>query len=320
MPTRSSQQSKLNILRAGHLSKFPWLVHGFSTRPGGFSHVYGDRSLNLGFTKDDSKAAVERNRAAFLGELDAASSDGGKVSRRAAKGTHSRIRPLIALRQIHSDIIHFVNSPRESQPAGDGLITAVPGLLLGIQTADCLPIILVDPKQRAVGVFHAGWRGTVKRIIEKGVGEMHRHFGSRPSDLKAAIGPGIHGCCYEVGADVREKFESQFSYAAKLFREVEERDPVRDKYPMLFLTARPPGHSILPKKMFLDLVEANRQQLLAAGVPAKSIEASPLCTNCHPDLLFSYRAEKGKTGRMMGVVGIRKKQKSQGKAALKRKK
>jgi len=320
VPTRSSQQTKLNILRAGHLSKFPWLVHGFSTRPGGFSRAYGDRSLNLGFTKDDSKAAVERNRAAFLGELDAVSGDRGKVSSNAGKGTHSSLRRLITLRQIHSDIIHFVESPSESQLAGDGLITAAPGLLLGIQTADCLPIILVDPKQRGFGVFHAGWRGTVKRIIEKGVGEMHRHFGSRPGDLKAAIGPGIHGCCYEVGADVREKFESQFTYAAKLFREVEERDPVRDKYPMLFLTARPPGHSILPKKMFLDLVEANRRQLLATGVPAKSIEASPLCTNCHPDLLFSYRAEKGKTGRMMGVVGIRKKQKSQGKAALKSKK
>ena len=134
---------------------------------------------------------------------------------------------------------------------------------------------------------------------------MHRRFGSRPRDLKAAIGPGIHGCCYEVGGEVRDQFESQFSYAAKLFREVEESDPVREKYPMLFLTARAPGHSDLPKKIFLDLVEANRQQLLAVGVPAKSIEASPLCTNCRADLLFSYRAEKGRTGRMMGVVGIR---------------
>ena len=127
-----------------------------------------------------------------------------------------------------------------------------------------------------MGAFHAGWRGTVKRIVEKGVGEMHRRFGSRPGDLKAAIGPGIHTCCYEVGAEVREKFESQFSYAAKLFREVEERDPVRDKYPMLFLTARPPWihNAFLPKKLFLDLVKANRQQLLAAGVSAKSIEAS----------------------------------------------
>jgi YfiH family protein len=180
-----------------------------------------------------------------------------------------------------------------------------PGILLGIQTADCLPIMLVDPKHRAVGVFHAGWRGTVKRIVEKGVGEMLRCFGSRPGDLKAAIGPGIHGCCYEVGEEVREKFESQFEYAEKLFRETEESDPVREKYPMLFLTARAPGHSVLPKKIFLDLVEANRQQLLAVGVPEKNIEASAFCTNCRTDLLFSYRAEKGRTGRMMGAVGIR---------------
>ena len=133
---------------------------------------------------------------------------------------------------------------------------------------------------------------------------MRRRFATRPGDLKAAIGPGIQGCCYQVGQEVRDQFESQFAYAAKLFREVEESDPVREKYPMLFLTARPPGHGELPKKIFLDLVEANRQQLLAAGVPAKGIEASPLCTNCRTDLLFSHRAERGKTGRMMAVVGI----------------
>jgi copper oxidase (laccase) domain-containing protein len=108
-----------------------------------------------------------------------------------------------------------------------------------------------------------------------------------------------------VGLEVREKFESQFPYAAKLFREVEQSDPARERYPMLFLTARPPGHNDQAEKIFLDLVEANRQQLLGVGVPANSIEASSLCTNCRPDLLFSYRAEKGKTGRMMGVVGIR---------------
>src|SRR5579863_6027922 len=134
---------------------------------------------------------------------------------------------------------------------------------------------------------------------------MFRAFGTRPRDLRAAIGPGIQGCCYEVGEEVRIKFESQFEYAAKLFREVKESDPVRDKYPLLFLTARAPGHSDLPKKIFLDLVEANRQQLIAAGLTKKNIESSPLCTNCHPELLFSYRAEKGKTGRMMAAVGIR---------------
>jgi YfiH family protein len=289
VPNPALRRAKLNIVRVPHLSKFPWLIHGFSTRVGGLSRAYGKQTLNLGFTKDDSKAAVERNRTAFLREL----------------GAGNERWPLVTLRQVHSDIIRYVNSPVKTQLVGDGLITDTPGLLLAIQTADCLPIILVDPKRRAVGVFHAGWRGTVKRIIEKGVGEMRLRFGSRARDLKAAIGPGIQGCCYEVGAEVREQFESQFAYSAKLFREVEELDPVREKYPMLFLTARAPGHSILPKKIFLDLVEANRQQLLAVGVPAKNIEASSLCTNCRTDLLFSYRAEKGKTGRMMGVVGIR---------------
>jgi YfiH family protein len=204
-------------------------------------------------------------------------------------------------------VIHCLDSVPREPLSGDGLITSTPGLLLAIQTADCLPVIVVDAMRRAVGVFHAGWRGTVQRIVEKGVGEMFRCFGSRPRDLKAAIGPGIQGCCYEVGEEVRIKFESQFAYAASLFREVEESDPVREKYPMLFLTARAPGHSELPKKIFLDLVEANRQQLLAAGVPAKNIEASSPCTNCHTDLLFSYRGEHGKTGRMMAVAGIRKK-------------
>jgi hypothetical protein len=188
---------------------------------------------------------------------------------------------------------------------GDGLITDTPGLLLAVQTADCLPVFIVDKKHRAVGVFHAGWRGTVKRIVEKGVGETRRHFGSRPRDLAAAIGPGVHNCCYTVGAEVRDNFASQFAYAAGLFHEVEESDPVREKYPMLFLTARAPGHSTLPKKIFLNLVEANRRQLLDAGVPAKNIEASPLCTSCRTDLLFSHRAEKGVTGRMLGVAGIK---------------
>jgi polyphenol oxidase len=292
---RNRAQSHLNILHATHLSQFPWLIHGFSTRVGGFSRVYGKNVLNLGLTKDDSEAAVERNRVKFLNKLGVTGDP----------GTGSHPLALVTLRQVHSDIIRFVDSPGESQHAGDGLITATPGLLLAIQTADCLPIILVDPKRRALGVFHAGWRGTLNRIVEKGVGEMRRYFGSRARDLKAAIGPGIHRCCYEVGQEVRDQFASQFAYAAKLFREMEEANPVREKYPMLFLTARAPGHSDLPKRIFLDLVEANRQQLLAVGLPAKGIEASPLCTYCRTNLLFSYRAEKGRTGRMMGVVGIR---------------
>jgi YfiH family protein len=269
------------------------LVHGFSTRSGGFSQVYGGKALNLGFTKHDSRSAVERNRQIFLRQL------------RASNGR--KAWPLVTLRQIHSDLIHRVDRVPDHQLTGDGLITSRPGILLAVQTADCLPLILVDTKNHAVGVFHAGWRGTLKRIAEKGVGEMRRCFGSEPRHMKAAIGPGIHSCCYEVGPEVREKFESQFAYAADLFREVKESDPVREKYPLLFLSARPPGHTSMPGKIFLDLVEANRRQLIDAGVAAKNIDASPLCTACRPDLLFSYRAEKGVTGRMMGVAGIREK-------------
>lgn len=287
----SSAKTKLQILSAPTLSDLSWLIHGFSTRAGGSSREYGGHALNLGLTRQDSRTAVERNRQAFMRKL-------GAVNNR-------KPWPLATLRQIHSDIIHHVSQRSEHPLAGDGLFTDTPGLLLAVLTADCLPVILVDAKRRAVGVFHAGWRGTVKRIVEKGVGEMRRHFGALPRDLRAAIGPGVHSCCYEVGTELRDQFESQFSYAAELFRETKESDSVRERYPLLFLTARAPGHSELPKKIFLDLVEANRRQLIDAGIAAKNIHASPLCTCCRTDLLFSHRAEKGVTGRMMGVVGVR---------------
>lgn len=292
MPVGVSSKAALNILKARTLGNIPWLVHGFSTRGGGVSRVYGETSLNLGFTKHDSRASVERNRLLFLRQLGAVRS--------------KKPWPLVTLHQIHSDLIHCVDSPPEHQLTGDGLITSAPEIVLAIQTADCLPLILVDPKRRAVGVFHAGWRGTLRRIAEKGVGEMRRCFGSEPLDLKAAIGPGIHSCCYEIGSEVREKFESQFAYAADLFREVKDSDPVREKYPLLFLNARPPGHGDVQPKIFLDLVEANRRQLIDVGLSPKNIAASELCTGCRPDLLFSHRAEKGMTGRMMAVACIRK--------------
>jgi len=282
---------RINILKSKSLASIPWLVHGFSTRSAGFSRVYGGSTLNLGFTKQDPRNAVERNRQAFLQQLGA--------------GRDKKAWPLVTLRQIHSGLIHCVSELPRQTLVGDGLITRTPEILLAIQTADCLPVLLVDTKQKAVGVFHAGWRGTIKRIVEKGVGEMHRHFGTMPKNIKAAIGPGIHTCCYDVGTEVRQQFESQFAYAGDLFHEVKESDPVREKYPLLFLTARAPGHGELPSKLFLDLVEANRRQLISAGVLRKNISASKLCTSCHPELLFSYRAEKGITGRMMGVAGIR---------------
>jgi YfiH family protein len=300
VPAKSKAKSKtktgteIDVLRADSLAAIPWLIHGFSTRNGGFSKAYGGGALNLGFTAQDSHAAVERNRQAFAAAL---------VDKKKKSGAPW---PIVTLRQIHSDLIHHVSKISEMPPAGDGLLTNIPGILLGVMTADCLPIILADSKRHAVGVFHAGWCGTVKRIVEKGVGEMRKHFGSRPADLRAVIGPGIRSCCYQVGTEVRDAFESQFSYASSLFRHTKETDEIHEKYPLLFLTSRAPGHSDLPQQIFLDLAEANRRQLLDAGVLKKNISEIALCTACRTDLLFSHRAEHGATGRMMALAGIRK--------------
>jgi YfiH family protein len=274
----------IEIVRADGFAKLDWLVHGFSTRRA------GTEDFTLGGATNDGERAA-RNRELFLEALDAKT--GGKFW------------PLVTLKQVHSDVIHYVDRPSESQLIGDGLLTDAAELALAVQTADCLPVLVADPIRKAVGVFHAGWRGTLARIVEKGVGEMRRRFRSHPGDLRAAIGPGIHSCCYEVGGELREKFETQFSYASALFHDVFASDPVRERYPLLFMSARAPGHSHLGPKLHLDLVEANRRQLLEAGLSSENIWASELCTSCRTDLLFSYRAEGAKTGRLMGAIAIR---------------
>jgi YfiH family protein len=290
-PPRNPSDKKLRLLRADAFSRMGWLIHGFSTRRGGTSDAYGGHALNLGYTKHDTHAAVDQNRVLLLRALGAVNAEGQPW-------------PLVRLRQIHSDLIHRVDHPPEQLLTGDGLVTDTPHLMLAVQTADCLPVLLADRKRRAVGAFHAGWRGTLARIVEKGVGAMRLPFGSEPEDLQAVIGPGIAACCYAVGEEVRDRFHAQFAYADKLFREVTESDPVRERYPLLFMTARAPGHSEAGRTIYLDLREANRRQLLAAGLGASSITVVNFCTACRTDLFFSHRAEKGLTGRQMGAVGI----------------
>jgi polyphenol oxidase len=293
--SRNPGQS-LNLLQSADLKRIPWLIHGFSTRPGGSSTVYGGRSLNMGFTKDDQRDHVAQNRKLFLSVAGAA--------------TKSMPWPLITTRQIHSDLINVVRSRKTdlTKPCtfvGDGLVTDLRGVALGVLTADCFPVLLVDAKRKAVGAFHAGWRGTVKRIVEKGVGVMRLEFGSRAEDIHAAIGPGIQSCSLEVGEEVKDAFETQFEYAAELFHDVQESDAVRERYPMLFMNQRAPGHGDPCIKLHLDLREANRRQLLAAGVPEANITAMKDCTMCSARKFFSHRAQHGKTGRMLAVVGIR---------------
>jgi hypothetical protein len=218
------------------------------------------------------------------------------------------VTPLVTLRQIHSSLILTAGAAdacRELPWKGDGMMTDEPGLLLGIETADCIPVLVADRKRRVVAAFHAGWRGTVKRIVENGIGRMRLLYGCRPEDLIAAIGPGVGACCYAVGEEVLSGFESQFAYARELFREVYSTDPVRNKYPMLFLTQRAPGHSPIGPSLHLNLVEANRRQLLAAGLKPRSIQSIGGCTSCQREMFFSHRASQGHAGRMMSVIGIR---------------
>ncbi len=295
------------ILRVPAWERHAWLVHGFSTRPGGVSTVYAQQpgrgkpagELNLGFTPSDTRAHVDRNRELFLRALLRTPVGPGNPS------------PLVLLRQIHSGLVHRVDAAQAASlgkdalfATGDGLLCAQPGALLGILTADCLPVLVADTRQRIVAAFHAGWRGTVARIVERGVGRMRAEFGSRPADLTAVLGPGIGGCCYTVGDEVRAAFDAQFTYSTTLFHEVYDSDPIKEKYPLLFLTARAPGHSNLGPNLHLDLVEANRRQLLDAGVAAPQIHSLHLCTACHPAQFFSHRESHGFTGRMLNVIGI----------------
>jgi purine-nucleoside/S-methyl-5'-thioadenosine phosphorylase / adenosine deaminase len=288
--SKKPKAANLEVLRAPAFN-LPWLVHGFSTRSGGVSDVYGAGSLNLGTTEHDTRENVERNREIFAREIGADD----------AKSTW----PLVQLKQVHSAVVHRVTARVAEPLTGDGLITNVPGLLIGIKTADCIPVLVADAKKRAIGAFHAGWRGTVARIVEKGIGEMRKHYGSHPRDVIAAIGPGVHQCCYTVGEELVNAFESQFAYAKELFHEEYDFESLHNKYPMLFLNQRAPGHGEPATKIQLDLVEANRRQLIDAGVPEKNILVIDECTSCNTKKFFSHRAEFGKTGRMMATIGIK---------------
>jgi YfiH family protein len=274
----------MRILQVPALSKLPWLIHGFSTKPGGVSDQNGEKVLNLGYTDWDSKENVLENRRRFQFAL-------------GASGLQ-----LISLKQIHSDVIHLFDAAPAQPCQGDASITNRPGLLLGVQTADCVPILLVDPKKRAVAAVHAGWRGTLRRIVVKAIGQLQMQFKSEPADLLAAIGPSIGGCCYEVGTEVATQFQSQFADAPEWFDEFRTGD---EPNPIQWLNMMPPGHQPPPKNVLLDLRKANRAQLLSAGLRAPNIFVSDLCTACRRDLLFSYRKEGPQSGRLLCVIGIR---------------
>jgi purine-nucleoside/S-methyl-5'-thioadenosine phosphorylase / adenosine deaminase len=277
-----SRKNDLEVLKVEGWKHYEWLLHGFSTRDGGISQVYGGSTLNLGSTKEDDSTSVAENRRRFLGAV-----SGGRAG-----------PVLVGVRQIHSSIVRLVKEEdgalegrlqtEEGKAVleGDGLITDVPGVLLGVGTADCVPVLVVDVTKRVVAAFHAGWRGTVARIVERGIVMMQEEYGSQTMDLAAAVGPSIGPCCYTVGEEVRSEFGRQFSYAKELFIRPTDSGEVR-----------------------LNLWEANRRQLLDAGVQEASIAMMGECTACARSQsgamrYFSHRAENGIAGRMLNVIGV----------------
>jgi len=283
-PWRLRKSQGLQILELIPFARLPWLIHGFSTRPGGLSQLESEKVLNLGHMEWDTCDAVAKNRGKFQSALGA--------------GDHQ----LFPLKQIHSDLMRFFSPQDDGASKGDASATNRPGILLGIQTADCVPILLVDPKNRAVAAIHAGWRGTLARITQKVVGRLQLEFGSKPSQLLAAIGPSIGPCCYEVAADFVSKFTAQFADAADYFDEPRSGE---EPNPLQWLNMKPPGHQPPPKNVHLDLRKANRSQLLAAGLRSQNIYSSDLCTACRSDLLFSHRREGPFSGRLLAAIGIR---------------
>ncbi|MBF0557150.1 MAG: peptidoglycan editing factor PgeF [Nitrospirae bacterium] len=179
--------------------------------------------------------------------------------------------------QKHTDKAIIIDYDREPKIA-DAVITGNRGFFIGVQTADCVPVLLYDKKQQVVGAVHAGWRGTSESILKKTIEMMAQRFYTSPSDILIAIGPSIRGCCYEVGYEVIEA----------VTRASGEGDYFRTK----------------GEKYCIDLPHANRQQAVSSGVPYEQIWLSDECTYCLPDKYYSYRFAKGSTGRQCGIIGI----------------
>ena len=182
---------------------------------------------------------------------------------------------ITTIRQIHSASVVEAEHPGVAGQ-GDAIITDRAGLTLSVRTADCLPILMVDTRHRALAAVHAGWRGTISGIAPNTVQAMAARFGTQPEDLRIAIGPGIGKCCFEVGSEVAIQFQ-------KLF----------------------PERSDLDRRTHLDLIEANRRQLRQLGVTGAQIGTLNLCTVCHPDDFHSFRRDGEAAGRMMSGIGIR---------------
>ncbi len=246
-------------------------VNGFSTRLGGVSEMPAN-ALSLAGFNDDAAENILENRRRFLKLF-----QGDWV--------------LAGCWQVHGADVRVIQTPEDARPAEnqqgetvfcDVIVSNSSGVLAAVKTADCVPILLADPVTGAFAAVHAGWRGTLATAVVVAVKRLAEEYYVKPQDLRVAIGASAGACCYEVGSEVIDAFTSRFAGGDKLFT------PTR------------PGHALV------DLLQANRDQLMSVGVKPERIHTAPICTMCRTDLFFSYRKEKslhGKVGRLMAVVG-----------------
>jgi YfiH family protein len=259
---RLSQKGDVEYLESGEFSALGFVTHAFCTRNGGVS-TGPYSSLNVGDLTEDRDQDVRRNIG--LIEETFAIPEGG----------------LILMRQVHGDKILILEKDDplpEGLPECDGLITDRPGVALGVRTADCAPVLFVDPVRRVVGAAHAGWRGTALGIAAKMVEIFVDRYASRREDLLAVIGPAIGPCCYQVDSQVCESFSAV---------------PGVDRF------IRPSNEK---GRWMMDLSFANRLQIEEAGVPSGNIFHTGLCTACRQDLFFSHRGSGGRSGRQLNLL------------------
>ena len=242
------------IIRPHIFEEYAGLVAAVSTRLGGVSP--SPLGLNMSYSVGDKESNVTRNRELFLGML-------GFMNDQ-----------LATTKQVHGDTIAYVNTGGRYE-GFDALVTEVPGILVSVSVADCVPILLFDPEHKVVAAVHAGWRGTARRIAVKAIASMVIRFGCDPPDILAFLGPSASACCYEVGEDVAVRFQPKYSRR----------------------TAGEGPH--------LDLKACNRDLLIESGVRHEHIEVSPDCTICGARLYHSYRRDGATSGRMLGVIGMR---------------
>ena len=269
--TRNSRQEGIHsnsgsffFLPIPAFQRIPWVTAAVSMRLGGVSqHPY--HWLNLAYHTGDADASVAENRRRFCH----------------AMGID--VRSLVVAQQIHDNRIAIVDKSQagcgacrhaDAIPDTDGMVTTSRSVTLAVLTADCVPVLVVDPVREAIGVAHAGWRGTLGMIAAGTVLKMRDAFGTAPANCLVALGPAIGPCCYTVGEDVASQFRNAF----------------------------PSATCVMGDR--LDLQQAIRTQLSAVGVETHNISSVGGCTACNPDLFYSYRGEGGRTGRMMSVIKL----------------